>query len=62
VLEDVWMAVALGEIEEARRIIVALPKSHPFEIRYAKVEKINWESCARVLDRREKERVLKAGW
>jgi hypothetical protein len=62
VLEDVWMAVALGEKEEARRIIDALPKSHPFEIRYAKVEKINWESCAQVLDRREKERVLKAGW
>ncbi len=62
VLEDVWMAVALGEKKEARRIIDALPKSHPFEIRYAKVEKINWESCVRVLDRREKEHILKAGW
>jgi hypothetical protein len=31
-------------------------------LRDAKVEKINWESCAQVLDRREKERVLKAGW
>ena len=62
VLEDVWMAVALGEKEEARKIIDALPKSHPFEIRYAKVEKINWESCAQVLDKREKERVLKVGW
>ena len=62
VLEDVWMAVALGEKEEAKKIIDALPKSHPFEIRYAKVEKINWESCAQVLDKREKERVLKAGW
>ena len=62
VLEDVWMAVALGEKEEAKKIIDALPKSHPFEIRYAKVEKINWESCAQVLDKREKERVLKVGW
>ena len=62
VLEDVWVDVALGEEEEARKTIDALPKSHPFEIRYLGVEKIDWESCRNVLDQREKERILKKQW
>jgi len=62
VLEDVWIALALGEKEQAKKIIDALPKSHPFEIRYSRVEKIDWESCCKVLDQREKERILKEQW
>ncbi len=62
VLEDAWIAVALGEKEQAQKIIASIPDSHPFEIRYAKVEKIDWESCRKVLDRAEKERVLKNHW
>ncbi len=62
VLEDVWVSVALGEREQAKKIIDVLPGSHPFEIRYAAVEKINWESCRDVLDQREKERLLRAKW
>jgi superfamily II DNA or RNA helicase len=62
VLEDVWVAVALGERDQAKRIIDELPKSHPFEIRYTQVEKIDWESCRKVLDASEKQRVLSAGW
>lgn len=62
VLEDVWVAMALGEREEAKRIIDALPKQHPFEIRYTRVEKVDWESCAQVLDAGEKRRVLSEGW
>ena len=62
VLEDVWVDVALGEEEKARKTIDALPKSHPFEIRYSEVEKIDWESCRNVLDQREKERILKKQW
>ena len=38
------------------------PKSHPYEIRYAHVEKIDCESCRKVLDQREKVRVLIQGW
>ena len=45
VLEDAWVAMALGEKERAKKIIDELPKSHPFELRYTHVEKINWESC-----------------
>ena len=62
VLEDAWVAVALGEIESAKRIIAAVPQSHPFEIRYSRVEKIDWESCRAVLDRRERLRVLRKTW
>jgi superfamily II DNA/RNA helicase len=62
VLEDVWVAMALGEKEQAKKIIDAVPQSHPFEIRYAKVEKIDWESCRKVLDRLEKKRILKKCW
>jgi superfamily II DNA or RNA helicase len=62
VLEDVWVNVAIGEKEEAKRIIDALPKEHPFEIRYTKVEKVDWESCATVLSAEEKRRVLEKGW
>jgi len=62
VLEDVWVAVALGEKEKAKKIIDAVPESHPFEIRYSKVEKIDWESCRKVLDQREKERILTEHW
>ena len=62
VLEDVWVAMALGEKEQAKKIIDAVPQSHPFEIRYAKVEKIDWESCRKVLDQKEKQRILRANW
>ena len=62
VLEDAWVALALGEKEEAKRIIDALPKEHPFEIRYTQVEKVDWESCATVLSADEKRRVLGQGW
>ena len=34
VLEDVWVDVALNEIEEARKRIKEVPVKHPFDIRY----------------------------
>ena len=62
VLEDAWVAVALGEQERARKIIDEIPRAHPFEVRYAKVEPVDWESCATVLDAAEQRRVLSQGW
>jgi superfamily II DNA or RNA helicase len=62
VLEDVWVALALGEKEQAKKIIDVLPKEHPFEARYTKVEKVNWESCSMVLSAIEKRRVLSEEW
>jgi hypothetical protein len=54
VLEDVWIDIANGEIERAKQVIESVPRKHPFDIRYQRIEKTNWESCARVLSSREK--------
>ncbi len=63
VLEDVWIHVALNEIEEAKRKIDAIPKQHPFELRYhVNVANVDWEGCAKVLNNREKRKHLMAGW
>jgi hypothetical protein len=37
----VWIDIALGEIERAKRTIDAVPKQHPFELRYHTVEKVD---------------------
>lgn len=62
-LEDVWINIALGEEDDAMKIIDEVPQKHPFENRYnTNVEHINWESCSRVLDTSEKRKVLKEKW
>ena len=62
VLEDVWVDVALGEQERAKQIIAAVPRQHPFELRYAQVEPIDWESCTEVLFNEAKLERLRKGW
>jgi len=63
VLEDVWINIALGQEEEALKIIDNVPERHPFEARYNDdVRHIDWESCTRVLNDKEKRRVLEKGW
>jgi hypothetical protein len=62
VLEDVWIDVALGNIEEAKKRINTTPTQHPFDIRYRKVEKVDWESCAQVLSPEAKKRTLTMAW
>ncbi len=57
-----WIDIALGEIEQARKTIAAVPRKHPFQIRYHHVQKVDWESCARVLDAEERKRCLSVGW
>ena len=61
-LEDVWVQVALGELDAAKRTIGAVPKRHPFEIRYREVKPVDWESCARVLDDAARRASLERGW
>lgn len=61
-LEDVWVAVANGERDKAKQIIDAVPKKHPFEIRYTKVQKVDWETCAEVLYEKARKEVLQKGW
>lgn len=62
VLEDVWVKMALGEKEEAKKIIDALSKEYPLEVRYSHVENVDWESCVVVLSVDEKRCILGQGW
>jgi hypothetical protein len=61
-LEDVGVNVALRDEARAREIIDAVPASHPFELRYDRIEKVDWESRARVLDRESQLEALRVGW
>ena len=61
-LEDVWVWAALHEEEEAKRVIDELPERHPFEMKYDRIENIDWESCNRVLDSVSQIEALKKGW
>ncbi len=61
-LEDVWVAAALRDEEEAKRVINAVPKRHPFEMRYDRIENVDWESCSRVLDSASQLEALRKGW
>lgn len=64
VLEDIWVQVAMNNKAEAEKIIDAMPSQHPFEIKYEKqaIGHVDWESCAQVLNQREKRACLMDGW
>lgn len=62
VLEDVWIAVALGEIERARQTIDTVPKEHPFRLRYHRIKSVDWESCAKILNGYDRRNALVQGW
>ena len=61
-LEDVWVKVALGQLEEAKQTIDMVPDKHPFELRYHEVKPVDWESCSQVLDDDAKRQSLVRGW
>ncbi len=61
-LEDVWVSVALADDARARRVIDAVPASHPFEIRYDRIENIPWEQCAEVLTATSQLETLRRPW
>jgi ERCC4-related helicase len=63
VLEDVWIEIAAGDKAKALEIIDSVPKVHPFENRYNMgVEHIDWETCSRVLDKKEKRKYFEQSW
>jgi hypothetical protein len=62
VLESLWIEVAQGEVADARKLIDGVQQVHPFDGRYAKVENIDWETCAKVLSESEKQKLLSTGW
>jgi len=61
-LEDVWIAVAQRDDEQALQIIDAVPDTSPFELRYDRIDDVDWESCSTVLDSQAQLDVLLEGW
>jgi superfamily II DNA or RNA helicase len=62
-LEDVWVKTAQGEMEEAKRLIDAVPRRHPFAVRYTdSVPSTDWEKCEQVLNRLDLIESLKRPW
>jgi len=61
-LEDVWVAVALHDEKKAREVIDQVPAAHPFELRYDRIEPVDWESCSTVLHSRSQLEPLLEGW
>ena len=62
VLEDVWIDVANGEIENAKKLIGSVKPQHPFDERYNQITEIDWDSCSNVLNADEKRKILLNEW
>ena len=62
VLEDVWIDIANGEIEKAKKLIESIKPKHPFNKKYNKISQIDWESCSKVLNADEKMNMLMNKW
>ena len=62
VLEDVWIDVANGEIENAKKLIDSVKPKHPFDERYNQITEIDWDSCSNVLNADEKRKILLNEW
>lgn len=63
VLKDVWVDVAVGNIEEAKKRINDIPDKHPFEVKYKdQVKHIDWESCSHILNQKDVYEKLLKQW
>jgi hypothetical protein len=62
ILEDVWIDVANGEINKAKKLIASVHPKHPFDERYNRVADIDWETCAVVLNEEEKKAAMLEKW
>ncbi len=62
ILEDVWMEVAIGNKKKAEEIINAVPERNPFELRYDRIEHVDFETCSEVLNKEEVRMKLGEGW
>ncbi|WP_246240537.1 phospholipase D-like domain-containing anti-phage protein [Anaerocolumna sedimenticola] len=62
-LSDVWIDVALNNIDEANKQIGNIPDKHPFDVRYNdNVATIEWEKCEEVLNNIEIKKILMKRW
>jgi hypothetical protein len=62
-LGDVCIRAAEGEMEGAKRLIDAIPRQHPFALRYtANLPTLDWGRCEKVLNRLDLIEALKHPW
>jgi len=63
-LEDVWIDVAMNNIEEAKERIDKIPQQNPFTVKYETKLPVteDWAACTFVLDNDEKLKQLLTGW
>jgi hypothetical protein len=45
-LEDIWVSLALHDGAKARQVIGQVPRAHPFEMLYDRVEPVDWGRAA----------------
>lgn len=62
ILEDVWVEIAIGNKKKAQEIINAVPERNPFELRYDRIEHVDFEKCSEVLNKEEVKMKLGEGW
>ena len=63
ILEDVWIDVAIGNIEEAKKRIDSFPMKHPFAIKYHdNINTVDWESCVTVLNKKDIKHKMMEQW
>ncbi len=63
-LEDIWIDIALDNVEKAKERINGIPEQNPFTLKYeTRISPTdNWESSTFVLDQDEQRDKLLAGW
>ena len=63
-----WRTVLAGgtggqhDERKAHEVIDQVPATHPFELRYDRIEQVDWESCSTVLHSRTQLEPLLEGW
>jgi ERCC4-related helicase len=62
-LEDAWVNIALHNEQAAKQIIDrASVTRNPFDIKYSKVEDVDWDTCASVLNAQSMKKLLSKEW
>lgn len=62
ILEDVWIDVAVNDLEEARQRIKKIETRSSFEIKYDQIQDFNFENCKQVVNQHDIDEVLYRPW
>jgi hypothetical protein len=62
-LEEVWVQIALQDEHAANQLIDRTKATrNPFDVKYSKVEEVDWETCSTVLEPMAVKQLLSRGW